>query len=155
MKKIFLFVFMVMLTVYACKQDQASSIDVIALQKNMDADPEVIKLRSLFYEHARLLASIPLKEFEAITERTHSCGIYGSSAPLNDVETCISGLPSASLYMDFQRMFRQYTAQYKIVEKRFPDLAQLDSKKKAQLIAPLNEQDAEKALSEFLSNNKK
>lgn len=155
MKKSLLLIFLGMLTAYACKQDQASSIDVNMLQKNMDADPEVTKLRALLYQHARLLSSIPESDLDAITEKTHTCGIYGSTAPLTDLENCIAGMPSASQYMDFQRAFRQYAAQYKTVEKRFPDLTQLDNKKKAELIAPLNEEEAEKVLSDYLSTIKK
>lgn len=155
MKKLLLFFFIGILAIPACKRDQSSQIDIVSLQKNLDADQEVAKLRSLLYGHARLLASIPMEEFDAITDKLHSCGIYGDTAPIDDVERCVSGLPSAEVYMDFQKMSRQYSAQYKVVENRFPDFAQLDHKKQAELLVPVNEEEAEKVLSDYLSNRKK
>ena len=155
MKKLLFFFFIGIFALPACKQDQPSAIDIDLLQRNMNADQEVSKLRTLLYDHARLLTAIPQNEFDAIMDKMHSKGIYGSTAPLTEVENCISGLPSAEAYMDFQKTYRQYSAQYEIVEKRFPEFAQLDNKKQADLLVTANEEEAQKVLSDYLSNHKK
>lgn len=154
MKNLIFFLSLSLLSLGACKQDQPGKIDVNALQKSIDSDQEVAKLRNLLYSHTRLLVSVPKPEFDAILAKLHSCGLYGSTASMADLETCLADLPSKDIYLESQKQFREYSEQFKIVEKRFPEFAQLDHKKQAEMLVPVNEQAAQEVLSDYLSKRK-
>lgn len=139
----------------ACKQEQNSPVDFTALQKSMDADPEVAKLRSLLYSYSRILASIPQPEYDAIISRLHSCGLYGSTASIADLENCLTNTVSKDAYVEFQKGSREYDKQYEVVKKRFSEFSQLSYEKQAEVLVKVNQQEADKVLSDYLSNRKK
>ncbi len=139
----------------ACKQEQNAPVDFNALQKSMDADPEVAKLRSLLYSYSRILASIPQPEYDAIISQLHSCGLYGSTASITDLESCLTNMASKDAYIEFQNGARAYDKQYDVVKQRFSEFSQLSHEKQAELLVKVNLQEAEKVLSDYLSNRKK
>lgn len=139
----------------SCKQEQTASIDFTALQKSMDADPEVAKLRSLLYSYSRILASIPDPEYDAIISQLHSCGLYGSTASINDLENCLTNTTSKDAYIEFQKGSRAYDKQYDVVKQRFSEFSQLSYEKQAEVLVKVNQQEADKVLSDYLSNRKK
>ena len=121
----------------------------------MNADQEVAKLRSLLYSHTRFLAAIPPVELDAIYARLHSCGLSGSTTSAVELETCLTDIPSKEKYIEFQKGYVTYDKQLEIVKQRFPEYSQLDPEKQAELLVLVNQQEAEKVLSEYLSNRKK
>lgn len=154
MKNLLFLALFIFLGLVACKQDQSASIDLNMLQKNMDADQEVAKLRTLLNGQTRLLASITPAEIDDIHAKFRSCNLNSSTAPIAELETCLAGMPSATNYTESLKLERQYTEQYKVVERRFPDFAQLSSKKQAELLVHVNEAEAEKVLNDYLSKTK-
>jgi hypothetical protein len=145
----------VLITFSACQNDPSKSIDLGALQKTMDADQEVTKLRNLLYAQTRLLASIPPADLEKIFSKSNGCGLYGSTASESELERCLEGLPFAAAYIESQQHLKSYKSQYEVVERRFPDFAQLEHKKQVELLVPVNETEAQQVLSDYLSNSKK
>lgn len=155
MKQSLSILLIVVLAFSACKNDQSKSIDLNALQKSMDADQDVATLRALLYAQTRLLASIPPADLEKIFSKSHECGLYGSTASTVELEKCLRELPFAAAYVESQQHLKSYESQYEVVERRFPDFAQLDYKKQAELLVPVNEAEAQKVLSDYLSKSKK
>jgi hypothetical protein len=155
MKNLMLFLFLTMVAFSACKQDQYATVDINTLQKSMDNDPEVAKLRSLLFSHTRLLAAFPNPELKVILDQLHSCGLYSTTATLTELETCLADHPLKGDYIAFQKQYRAYDAQEKIVHARFPELAQLSYEKRAELLVSDIEPHAEEVLSDYLSNLKK
>lgn len=154
MKNLLFLLFFIFLGLVACKQDPSASIDLNTLQKNMDADQEVAKLRDLLNGETRLLASITPAEIDNIHAKFRSCNLNSSTASFSELETCLTGIPSGANYVECLKLERKYTEQYKVVERRFPDFAQLNSKKQAELLVHVNEAEAEKVLNDYLSKTK-
>ena len=154
MKNFLFLLFFIFLGLVSCKQDTSASVYLNTLQKNMDADQEVAKLRNLLNGTTRLLASITPAEMDNVHARFRSCNLNSSTSSIAELEGCAAGLPSATNYIESLKLERQYTEQYKIVEHRFPDFAQLNSKKQAELLVPVNEAEAEKVLNDYLSKTK-
>lgn len=154
MKNLVLFIIVGMLTFNACKQDQQSAIDINALKKSMNSDPEVSKLRSLLFSHTRLLAAMPQPELSAILSQLHSCGLYSSTATMEELANCLRNTPLKEEYLEFQRQYRAYDEQEKVVYGRFPELSQLNAEKRADLLLSGADQHAEEVLSDYLSTQK-
>ncbi len=149
-----LFLLLAVLFFVSCKQDTNGKLDISAFQKNLDADPEVARLRDLLHSHNRLLLSIPQAEYDALLDKTHKCGFYSSTADMDELKSCIIGMPWEDTFLEYESQSRQYSAQYKKVEARFPDLSQLDNKKQAELLFPVNEEEAMKVLSDYSNRQK-
>lgn len=155
MKKVLFLLLFAVAGFFACKQDQSKSVDLSVLQKNMDADPEVGRLRTVMHSMSRMLAAIPPAELDKIFSKTHDCGIQNASHAIKEMETCLAGLPYAENYIEYLKLEVQYKAQYEVVEKRFSEFAQLDIKKQSEILIPVDEEEAEKVLSDIKSNKNK
>lgn len=155
MKKVLFLLLFAAAGFFACKQDQPKSVDLNALQKNMNADPEVARLRTVLNSMSRMLAAIPPAELDKLFAKKHDCGIMDDGHDMQQMQTCLTGLPYADNYIEYLKLELQYKAQYEVVEKRFADFAQLDIKKQSEILIPVNVEEAEKVLSDFKSNKNK
>lgn len=144
-----------LLTFSSCQYDKGKTVDLDILQKSLNADPEVSQLRNLLYSYSGMLASITVEQLDAIHTKLHACNLYGSTASASELESCLQGMSSAKTYIEVQKQIKLYEQQYKVVEARFPEFAQLNKSRQAELLVPINEAEAQKALSQYLSNQKK
>lgn len=153
MKKLMFLLFAAFLAFNACKQESDAGIDLKVLEQSMNADPEVAKMRTLFFSHTRLLAAIP--DLKSVNDQLHSCGLYGSTASSEELDRCLSEHPLKEQYMEFQAESLAYDNQMKVVKQRFPEFERLSPEQRAQLILVDLDKHAEEVLSDYLSKSKK
>lgn len=154
MKNLIFLLLLGMISFTACQNDSPSTVDFSTLQKSMDADADVTQLRTLLYSHARILASIPVDELDGIFKQLHSCGLDAASN-ITDMKSCLPDTPSKDAFVTCQEQVQKYNEQYKVVELRFPEFAQLDHKKQAELLVPVDQESADEVLSDYLANRNK
>lgn len=155
MKHSLFFLMIALFTFSACQSDQTKSVDINALQKSLDSDPEVAKLRALLDTQTRLIATISPSDLDNLFSKSHECGLNGSTASPSELEKCLGNMPSAAAYIESQEQLKAYNSQYEVVKSRFPDFALLDYKKQAELLVRVDEAAAEQVLNDFLSKTKK
>ncbi len=154
MKNLIFLLLLGMISFTACQNNSSSTVDFGTLQKSMDADADVTQLRTFLYSHARLLAAIPVDDLDEIFRQLHSCGLDAASN-IVEMQSCLPNTPSKDGFIACQEQLQKYTEQYKVVEQRFPEFAQLDHKKQAELLVPVNQEVADEVLSDYLANRNK
>lgn len=159
--KNFAFALLSLIMVFSsCQKDAPLPIDYAALQKKMDADPELIKARNFFHEHCRILALLSPQELKAIHDKTHSCGFYASDVSIVELEKCLTGFPNGENYVKGENFRREYIANIKKIEQKYPELMQMETRRKSEMLFPVSvsEARAKEVLQDYLSkknNNNK
>lgn len=154
MKKILLFLLLVVVALSSCKKDLPNDIDISFLQKRLDSDPEVIKMRNAFHSHSRVIASYTPEEFRAMQSKVLSCGFYAGDAPMTELEKCLEEVPRGDEFVQGEKSLREYNALKKSVEQRYPELLQIDRNVKLSILVPFNQGEAMKILSDYQSRKK-
>jgi cell fate (sporulation/competence/biofilm development) regulator YlbF (YheA/YmcA/DUF963 family) len=138
----------------SCKQDSSSATSIEQMQQQLNASPNVAKYREVFNAHTMALVSFTPAELQNIHAKMQECGLFPGSASLSDLEKCLVGIPNSAQYVEAERLLKESNQLEKILAKEFPEIWQLDAAKRAPLLLPLSEQEAEEVISNRSKNNK-
>lgn len=155
MKKLLCLLLLMAAMISSCQKDSPAVVDTEALQKKLDADPDMAKAREILHQHGRALASIPRGGLDAVFEKIHSCGFYGATAPMPELEKCLAGYPNGDTYVKCEKLIREYKEKIQAVEQKFPEFAQLEPRQKGHMIVRVNETHAKEMISDYLERKHK
>jgi len=139
----------------ACQKDKQSPTDLTSLQKKLDSDTEVEKVRILFHEHTRILASFSREELASLFSHINACGYYPATAPMQELEKCLAGYPNGEKYITCEKFLREYRNALQIVEHSYPELAQMETRQKMAMLFRPSEKNANELLSDYLNTKNK
>ena len=154
MKKV-IYILLLMALVFgfftSCQKEKTTISDVTSLKKRLDTDPQTERVRELFHQHTRILASFSREELESVFSKTHSCGFYAATATLPDLEKCLEGHPRGSDFLESERFLRDYQKTQQELELRYPELAQMETRQKMSLLFIPNIRHANEVVNDFMN----
>ncbi|MEZ4966250.1 MAG: hypothetical protein R2791_13500 [Saprospiraceae bacterium] len=124
---------LLLVTLSNCRNQPQKELDYAALLKQLDADPEVVKVRKLALEHSLLVASFDPQELNALREKARSCGIEGESIS-PDQKDCMKALPGGERYVSMVVSRKEYGDAKKAVENQYPVLKSMSIERRNRLL---------------------
>ena len=137
---------------FSCKQNSSATLSTEQMQKQLDASPNVAKYREAFQAHTVALMSFTPAELQTIHTQMRECGLFPSGASQSDLEKCLAGIPKSAQYVEADKFMKECDELEKKLALEFPEIWQLDAAKRAQLLLPFSEQQAEEMLSNQTKN---
>jgi hypothetical protein len=147
MRSIFLLLFGLVMTLFACKSEHGQSVDNLSLQSRLDQDVTVQNFRESVFTETRLIGTFSPAELEAIGQRLKSCG-HKELAPAESYKTCLSGVPKGDTYATIMGMIGERREMKKQICEKFPDLLLLSKEEMYKLLLPVNVAQAETIIAE-------
>jgi hypothetical protein len=142
MKKNLIFSLLLALVVSSCGKEKAqvplSVQEQARLQQLLDADPDVIRARTCFFEHNQLFLSIPTDERLALAKALGDCTSVPFTQPLDEWKGCFASLPYGSVFTSALLKMKEYQTLVEKVKDRYPEFAQATIEERSTLLIKSN-----------------